>query len=61
MDGDAKKLSQEIIDTKPDIIFVAFGCPKQEEWIAKYKNEIPSLKVAIGIGCLLYTSPSPRD
>lgn len=50
MDGNANELSKEIIDSKPDIIFVAFGCPKQEEWIAKYKDQIPNLKIAIGIG-----------
>lgn len=50
MDGNPNELSPEIIQAQPDIIFVAFGCPKQEQWIAQYKDQIPNLKIAIGIG-----------
>ncbi|GIW62044.1 MAG: acetylglucosaminyldiphosphoundecaprenol acetyl-beta-D-mannosaminyltransferase [Patescibacteria group bacterium] len=32
-----------------DILFVAFGFPKQEEWIAKYLPMLP-IKVAMGVG-----------
>lgn len=32
-----------------DILFVAFGFPKQEEWISKNLDKIP-VKVAIGVG-----------
>ena len=32
-----------------DILFVAFGSPKQEEWIAKNLDKIPA-KVVIGVG-----------
>ncbi|MDP3987629.1 MAG: WecB/TagA/CpsF family glycosyltransferase [Candidatus Levybacteria bacterium] len=32
-----------------DILFVAFGFPKQEEWIVKNLDKIP-VKVAIGVG-----------
>lgn len=37
---------------KPEIIFVALGCPRQEKWINKYKDEI-GIKVGIGIGAAL--------
>lgn len=32
-----------------DILFVAFGAPKQEMWISKNLNKIP-VKIAIGVG-----------
>jgi N-acetylglucosaminyldiphosphoundecaprenol N-acetyl-beta-D-mannosaminyltransferase len=32
-----------------DLLFVAFGSPKQEQWIAKNLNKLP-VKVAIGVG-----------
>jgi N-acetylglucosaminyldiphosphoundecaprenol N-acetyl-beta-D-mannosaminyltransferase len=35
--------------SKADILFVAFGAPKQEKWIAANLNNIP-VKVAMGVG-----------
>lgn len=40
---------QEIKKFRPDILVVAFGAPKQEIWINKYKNELP-VHVFIGVG-----------
>lgn len=40
-----KQFDKEIID----ILFVAFGCPKQEFWISKNLPKIP-VKIAIGVG-----------
>lgn len=34
----------------PEILFVAFGHPKQEQWIVKHAHEFPHLKVIIGVG-----------
>lgn len=46
-------LHKDIVDKikrqKPDILFVAFGAPKQEVWINKYKDELPA-KLFIGVG-----------
>ena len=41
---------KKINKTKPDILFVAFGTPKQEKWIAENLEKIPSVKLAIGVG-----------
>ncbi|WP_374099735.1 WecB/TagA/CpsF family glycosyltransferase [Sediminibacillus dalangtanensis] len=30
---------EEVLDSRPDLIFVALGSPRQEEWITKYFNE----------------------
>lgn len=34
----------------PEVLFVAYGHPKQEKWIAKNLNNLPSLKIIMGIG-----------
>ena len=49
-DGNPKALSQKLKEAKPNVILVAFGAPTQEFWIDQFKSEIPSLKLAIGIG-----------
>lgn len=44
-----KEVINKINEIKPDILFVAFGAPKQELWIQKYKNEIDT-SVLMGVG-----------
>ena len=44
-----KKIIQMLKTTQPDILFVGLGAPKQEKWIAKYRNEY-DIPVSIGIG-----------
>lgn len=34
----------------PDILFVGFGHGKQEKWIYEYLGDMPSVRVAMGIG-----------
>lgn len=36
--------------SKPDILFVCFGFPLQENWIRKNISSLPSVKLAIGLG-----------
>jgi len=45
-----QNIRKEISKTKPNILFVAFGTPKQEIWINDNLKQIPSVKIAIGIG-----------
>jgi len=40
---------QTITDAKPDILFVAFGIPKQEKFIDRYKADL-AVPVCIGVG-----------
>ena len=44
------KLVNQINISKPDIIFVCMGYPKQELWIFQNSNKIPSLRLSIGLG-----------
>lgn len=34
----------------PDVLLVAFGHPKQEEWIKRHLANLPSVKIAVGVG-----------
>ncbi len=34
----------------PGVIFVAFGHPKQERWIERYRHEFPNARAIIGVG-----------
>jgi len=36
--------------TAPDMLFVAYGMPKQELWIKENLHKLPSVKIALGIG-----------
>jgi N-acetylglucosaminyldiphosphoundecaprenol N-acetyl-beta-D-mannosaminyltransferase len=42
-------LIEYIISEKPDLLFVAFGSPKQELWIEKHRNKLQGT-VCIGVG-----------
>lgn len=48
-EAENKKIVKMIKDSKPDILFVALGAPKQEKWIYKYKDEY-NAPLSIGIG-----------
>jgi N-acetylglucosaminyldiphosphoundecaprenol N-acetyl-beta-D-mannosaminyltransferase len=47
--SDDQVVAEEIAKTKPDILFVALGIPRQEKFIAS-TQEIIQAKVAIGVG-----------
>ena len=32
------------------LIFVAYGAPKQDKWIARNRDALPAVRVAIGVG-----------
>ena len=44
------ELNNEIEDYSPDIVFVAYGTPKQEEWINQNLSRFKSIKIAMGVG-----------
>lgn len=35
---------------RPDVLLVAFGAPKQEVWISRYRFALPSVRIAVGVG-----------
>jgi N-acetylglucosaminyldiphosphoundecaprenol N-acetyl-beta-D-mannosaminyltransferase len=44
-------LIQALIEAKPDVLFLALGCPRQEIWLHKHK-EIIGAKINIGVGAV---------
>ncbi len=43
------KIIKKITKAKPDILLVAYGCPKQDKFIARYKKYL-NVPVMIGVG-----------
>jgi N-acetylglucosaminyldiphosphoundecaprenol N-acetyl-beta-D-mannosaminyltransferase len=54
-----------VLSAAPDILFVAFGMPRQERWIARNLDRLPGVRVAVGVGGSLdylagAATPPPR-
>ncbi len=49
-EGGGEGVIQRIRDAHPDILLVALGHGKQEKWIASHLAELPSVKIAMGVG-----------
>ena len=47
---DASAIIAMIRAAAPHLLLVAFGAPTQDLWIAKHLKELPSVRVAMGIG-----------
>ncbi|MDB6037005.1 MAG: Anti-sigma-factor antagonist and glycosyl transferase [Verrucomicrobiales bacterium] len=52
LDMDHDEISRRIADAKPDMLFVGFGCPKQEKWIAMHYRTL-GVPVAVGVGATI--------
>ena len=55
---------QEIIDmindAKPDLVFVALGCPKQEKWVAAHRGKVRGCLLAVGGAFPVYAGLQER-
>jgi N-acetylglucosaminyldiphosphoundecaprenol N-acetyl-beta-D-mannosaminyltransferase len=49
-DQDGAAARRHLAAYAPELLLVAFGHPKQEMWIARHLPDLPSVKVAVGIG-----------
>jgi N-acetylglucosaminyldiphosphoundecaprenol N-acetyl-beta-D-mannosaminyltransferase len=49
LDMDHAEMSRQILAAKPDLLFVSFGCPKQEKWIAMHYRTL-GIPVSVGVG-----------
>jgi N-acetylglucosaminyldiphosphoundecaprenol N-acetyl-beta-D-mannosaminyltransferase len=45
-----EKIVDELKAAEPDIVFVAFGHPKQEQWIDEYRPILPTVRLFLGCG-----------
>lgn len=48
--AEQKKIITIINKARPDILFVAYGAPSQEQWIAQALPSLTTVSVALGIG-----------
>jgi len=46
------EIIRRIREAKPDLLFVAFGCPKAEKWLAMHHREL-NVPVSIGVGATI--------
>jgi len=49
-DEDASDILQRITVSGARVLFVAYGAPSQDMWIDTHLKELPSVKVAMGVG-----------
>jgi N-acetylglucosaminyldiphosphoundecaprenol N-acetyl-beta-D-mannosaminyltransferase len=42
------RITAEINEAKPDLLFMGLGCPKQENWMAAHRNKIKSVMLGVG-------------
>ncbi len=47
---DAPDIVARIRASQAHVLFVAYGAPAQERWIAKHLPELPSVRIAMGVG-----------
>ena len=47
--ADWPEIARRLVAAQPDVLFVAYGHPRQDLWIAQRRGEIPAA-VAIGVG-----------
>ncbi len=47
-DNDA--IVQRINESQADMLFVAYGAPRQDKWIARNRESLPTVKLALGVG-----------
>ncbi len=47
---DDERIVQKVNSSGAKVLFVAFGAPKQEEWIFRNKDKLPHVRVLMGVG-----------
>ena len=48
-DADWSAVAERLAAARPDLLFVAYGHPRQDLWIDRHRGELPA-RVAIGVG-----------
>jgi N-acetylglucosaminyldiphosphoundecaprenol N-acetyl-beta-D-mannosaminyltransferase len=52
LEMDHEEIRRRILAAAPDLLFVSFGCPKQEKWIAMHFRDL-AVPVTIGVGATI--------
>lgn len=62
-DAEEAEITENIKNSGTDILFVGLGCPKQERWMARHKDKLPSVMLGVGAAFDFYAgriSQSPE-
>lgn len=54
------EIVQMINSVRPDLVFVALGCPKQEKWMAEHKGKINSCMLGVGQAFQVFAGKEKR-
>src|SRR5262249_3912206 len=52
LEMDHDEIKRRILEARPDLLFVSFGCPKQEKWVAMHYRQL-GVPVTIGVGATI--------
>lgn len=52
LDMDHEEIRRRILEAAPDLLFVSFGCPKQEKWISMHYRSL-GVPVSVGVGATI--------
>jgi N-acetylglucosaminyldiphosphoundecaprenol N-acetyl-beta-D-mannosaminyltransferase len=52
LEMDHEEICRQVREAKPDLLFVSFGCPKQEKWISMHYRSL-GVPVAVGVGATI--------
>jgi N-acetylglucosaminyldiphosphoundecaprenol N-acetyl-beta-D-mannosaminyltransferase len=52
LEMDHEEIRRRIAGARPDLLFVSFGCPKQEKWIAMHYRAL-GVPVCVGVGATM--------
>ncbi len=52
LEMDHEEINRRIQEAKPDMLFVCFGCPKQEKWISMHYRSL-GVPVSVGVGATI--------
>jgi N-acetylglucosaminyldiphosphoundecaprenol N-acetyl-beta-D-mannosaminyltransferase len=48
-DGENARIVRMVKQARPDVLFAAFGCPKQEKWLFRFREEL-EVPISMGVG-----------
>lgn len=48
--AESERVLEAIAKAQPDILLVAFGAPQQDIWIDTFRQRMPSVRIAMGVG-----------
>lgn len=54
------EITDMINEAKPDLVFVALGCPKQERWMADHKDRVNACMLGVGQAFLTFAGLEKR-